>query len=111
MTTNLLIKMWQTAAQDLNMELIAPYTLPLPNGDKIQAEFLLKNFGAVNGMIVVKRFDQVSSLIDEIIKEGYGFSVLEEPSEKEKYLREDFIEILNDWGWSGKKEKIGKLGW
>jgi hypothetical protein len=103
MNTNRLVEMWQSAAKDLNLEIITPFILRLSSGIKIEAEFLVKNFGASKGMIVFKKYDQVATCVDEIVNEGYGFSVLDEPGENEQYVRDYFIEILNDWGWSGDK--------
>lgn len=56
-------------------------------------------------MIVVSRFDIVASHINEIVNDGYGFSVLGEIIENEQYARDDYIDILSDWGWSGDKSK------
>jgi hypothetical protein len=108
MTTSRLIHMWEIAANDLELEIIAPFMLFLSSNTQIKAEFLLKNFGAAKGMIVIKQYDQVAPYVDEIVKDGYGFSVLDEPGENEKYIRDDFLEILNDWGWSGEKSKKPK---
>ncbi len=101
--------MWQIAANDLNLEIITPFILMLSSGVEIEAEFLLKNFGAFKGMIVINKYDQVSGYVDEIVNEGYGFSVLDEPFENEQYSRDDYIEILSDWGWSG--DKSNKPSW
>ena len=105
MTTNRLIKTWQIAAKDLRIEIITPFILKIESGAQIKAEILLKNFGATNGMIITKDYDQIAPFVDEIVSEGYGFSVLDEPSENEQYVREDFVDILHDWGWSGEKSK------
>jgi hypothetical protein len=82
------------------------FILVLSSGVKIEAEFLLKNFGASKGMIVVNKYDIVANHTDEIVNEGYGLSVLDEPFENEQYSRDDYIEILSDWGWSGEKDKM-----
>ncbi len=101
--TNRLVKMWQTAAIDLKLEIETPFTLLLSSGEEVKGEILLKNFGATNGMIIIMQYDIVSPFIEEIVSMGYGFSVLDEPSEKEQYLQKDFVEILRDWDWHGEK--------
>ena len=105
MNPNRLIQMWQVAAKDLCLEIITPFMLVLSSGTQIRAELLLKYFGAQNGMLVINKYSQISSFVDEIVNEGYGFSVLDEPSENEQYSRAAFIEMLSDWGWSGDKSK------
>ncbi len=105
MNTNRLIHMWKIAAKDLCLEIVTPFVLILSSGIKIEAELLLENFGASKGMIVINKYDQVAPFVDEIVNEGYGFAVLDEPVENEQYIRDDFIEMLNDWGWSGGKSE------
>ncbi|MBW1982134.1 MAG: hypothetical protein JRJ12_13035 [Deltaproteobacteria bacterium] len=102
-------QMWQMAAEDLGIRIIAPFQLVLSSGVQIKAELLVKQFGAVNGMLIITNYDQVAPFVDEITNEGYGFSVLDEPRDNEKYSREDFIELLADWGWSG--EDSSKPSW
>lgn len=98
---NRLLTIWETAAKDLGLEITAPFHLTLPSGTQVEALFLVKNFGADNGMLVLMDFNEVKSCINEIISEGFGFSILDEPVENELYSRQDFIELLEDWSWSG----------
>ncbi len=96
-----LVQIWTIAAKDLKIEIIAPYLLTLPSGIQISALLLVPNFGATNGMLIVGGYDDVECCLDELMIEGYGFSILEEPGNKEQYSRQEYIELLNDWGWSG----------
>ena len=105
MRTSKLIQLWQMAAKDLGLNIIAPFTLELSSAVKIEAELLLKNFGASKGMIVFNKYDQVAPYVDEIVNAGYGFSVLEEPDKNRKYIKNGFIEMLGEWGWSGCRDK------
>jgi len=109
MNTNRLIKIWQIAAKDLDLEIITPFILMLSSGVEIETEFLLKNFGASKGIIVINEYDKISSYVDDIVNEGYGFSVLDEPFDNEQYSRDDYVEILSDWGWSG--DENNKPSW
>ena len=105
MTTDKRREIWQLAAKDLGLEIVAPFPLLLPSGKQVDAEVLLKNFGAEKGMLIINEYGQVALLVNEIINEGYGFSVIEKPKENETYKREEFIELLNEWSWSGAHEK------
>jgi hypothetical protein len=109
MNQSKLLKEFETARDDLDIELIAPFELNLGNNTKIRAEFLVKNFGARNGMLIVKDYETVAPYLKPIADLGYGFSVLEEPSGNSVYDREVFVELLSDWGWSG--DKGAKPSW
>ncbi len=102
---NSLKEEWKIAAKDLKIEIKASFTLFLPSGKKIEAELLVKNFGAKNGMIIITDYDKIKPFVDEITKLNYGYSTLEQPLPTEKYNRDYFIELLNDWGWSGDNNK------
>ena len=62
---------------------------------------MLPLFGHTRGMLIFGNFAEIKRYIDEVRDAGYGFSVLGEPPEKEKYNRDDYLEVLRDWGWSG----------
>ena len=98
-----LIKLWQIAADDLGLDIVHPYSLILPSGARVEALFLVRHFGANKGMLIIDNYRTVDCHIDELASEGYGFSVLGEPSEHEEYSQQDFIDLLIDWGWSGNK--------
>ncbi len=99
-----LIDVWTEAANDLGLCIIAPFTLVLDSGNKINARLLLKGFGHTIGMIIVTDYSSISPFTDEIIYSGYGYSTLSEPEMNECYDRQYFIDMLQDWGWSGSNE-------
>ncbi len=94
---------------DLGLEIITPFSLYLDSGD-IVAPFLLKNFGATEGIIVVYNFDDIKPHLEclkEIKSNGklcYGFSTLTEPDENFGVDLISTIEMLKDWGWTGSLE-------
>jgi hypothetical protein len=45
MFPSILIKAWQAAAQDLGIEIVVPFVLSLKNGEEVQADLLVKDFG------------------------------------------------------------------
>ena len=71
----------------------------LPELDGLgEVQALIPDFGAKNGMLIVSTFDQIEPFADEILRLGYGFSVI---SPADDYVRDDAIEMLMDWGWTG----------
>ena len=104
-----LAKKWEAAADDLGIEIVAPYSVQVDNNVTIRADLLVRNFGARNGMLVVTDYGTVKSYVQQLVKLGYGFSVLEEPAEGESYDRETLIHMLSDWSWSGPEDR--KPGW
>jgi hypothetical protein len=52
-------------------------------------------------MLIFEDFDQVGSFVDELLRAGYGFSVLGAPAENEEFDPDSFKHIILDWGWSG----------
>lgn len=105
MNQNRLIDIWRTAANDLGITIVAPFSLKTTSGKIIEADLLVNNFGSSKGMIIVKRYESISQYTKEIAEMGYGFSVMDEPGVDENYDKDCFIEILTDWGWNGEQSK------
>ena len=103
MTKSKLLREWETARDDLGIEIIAPYEVDLGNNVKIRAEILVRNFGGRNGTLIFTNSDVFWPCRDQLCNLGYGYSVLEEP--KETYDREIFIEMLSEWEWDGDEAK------
>ena len=95
-----LLKTWKKSASKLGFELITPFTLVFPSGNKVEPLCLLPDFGAPSGMLIFGEYHQVEPFLDEVRDAGYGFSVMSEPLESEIEAC-DYIDVLNDWGWSG----------
>jgi hypothetical protein len=96
-----LITAWQKAAEALGLEIVAPFALPLQTGEALAVPLLVKSFGAPNGMLIVRDYNQVRLRLKDIAEAGYGFSVLDEPNEHEPFILDGYKDILRDWGWSG----------
>jgi hypothetical protein len=97
---------WRTAAKDLRLETVVPFTLKTETFS-ITAEILLKHFGAENGMLIVSDYKIIEPHHDKIIQLGYGYATLTEPDQDWPFTAEEkeaFIEMLSDWGWFGPGE-------
>jgi len=94
---------WEEARDDLGIEIVAPYEVDLKNGIKVRAELLVRTFGARIGTLVFTEIDAVWPHRNELSSLGYGYSVLDEPTDKanELYDRELFIDMLSEWEWTG----------
>jgi hypothetical protein len=99
-----LLAFWEKAAKELRFEIEVPFSLLLDSDHEVKALFLVKQFGAPNGMLILSKNEDKQPYSDEIISAGYGYSVLSEPLKNEEFDSDDFIELLEDWGWSGSEE-------
>lgn len=88
---------WRQAAEDLGFEFIAPFTLP-DGHETLTYLGLVPQFGSPKGMLVILglHYDRHIRAAEQ---HGYGYSCFSEHSER--YDRVSFIDVLNDWGWSG----------
>jgi hypothetical protein len=92
-----LARAWLKAADDLQIEVVAPFRLE----SGFQFVALVRFFGAPNGMLVLDSWDEERAAAAENF--GFGFSCMDSPF-YETYDRERFIEVLTDWTWTGDPE-------
>jgi hypothetical protein len=89
-------KAWQQAAADLGIRVVAPFTLTMADGQALEFEAHVLDFGSRTGAIAMS---QESRKFDEMAQLGHWCSVLTESYRT--YDRQFFIDTLNDWGWFG----------
>jgi hypothetical protein len=103
MEDDLVSHAWRKAAEDLGIEVVAPFLVELPNGESRQFLALVKGFGTSSGTLVdALRYSFADAFRedDEIAKRlGLSFSLVN-PEAYADYDREHFIETLLDWGWA-----------
>jgi hypothetical protein len=94
---------WCKAAEDLGIEVVAPFSAELPGGHKRQFVALVKRFGTANGTLINLLSDSFAGTLDEdggfAEQLGFCYSQLN-PACYEVYEREHFIDTLIDWGWA-----------
>lgn len=93
---------WLKAQKDLGLTILLNHKVELNDKSFVKAEVLLKDFGAKNGMLLFCDFGYIKKYTKHLIDLGYGYSILSGNSCN--YNRDDFIEMLSDWGWSGDKD-------
>ncbi len=96
-----LLTEWKHVAHDLGIAVEGPFDLMLPSGACVRAPVLVHHFGGPKGMLVLTNSTVAEKWTDEIVRAGYGFSVMDEPSSSGDYARDVCIEVLEDWGWFG----------
>lgn len=98
-----LAERWSIIADALDLRIVAPFSMHLPSGQRVDADVLLMDFGAPKGMLLVTGDDEVWNHRDAIIRAGYGFSVLNDPGLTSLELQA-VLEMLRDWGWTGSRD-------
>ena len=68
------VQAWLTAAADLGIEVVAPFVLPVENGE-IRCVAVVKQFGYRNGTLVSRRGDvaewqEMRDLLDQVLTLG-----------------------------------------
>lgn len=92
---------WRALAERWGLSVEAPFRVEV-SGASVEVPVLLRDFGALRGMLLVTDFDLIAKYASELVDQGYGFSCLSEPSGAHGPADDDaFVEMLGDWGWSG----------
>ncbi len=100
MNSTTLIQAWRLAAEDLGIEIVAPFVLSLPSGEQVHADVLVKDFGPM--LVSTEAAEEMfRRLGDQLAADGYGYSVF--CGEELAYDRKRFVEVLRDWGWTGEE--------
>jgi hypothetical protein len=95
---------WRRVSADLQIEIISPFGLVLPNGQELTVTALVRNFGQNSGMLVAESYEMIKAYQKDFVDLGYGYAVNIGGSPDE-YNRSLMIEILQDWGWSGPRDQ------
>ncbi len=90
---------WKQVAEDLGLNVEAPFNLILENGTTIEFDALVRDFGAPLGMLITTDFKKVEKI--DLTKMGYGFSTMSHPAGNRGHDTASFKHVLKDWGWSG----------
>lgn len=90
------------ACNKLGIEIELDYVLSLTEDKKINTVAYIPSFGGPKGMLIVSSSKGISQVWDNL---DYGFSVLDEPHDKEEFDLDSFKEMFIDWGWSVENPK------
>jgi hypothetical protein len=98
------ILFWKRVGEDLGIDVVTPFEVSFPDGSRVQVSALVRDFGAARGMLVDADYEILKPHTHKVIECGYGYSANLGHS-PEQYDRSAFIEVLQDWGWSGAAHK------
>jgi hypothetical protein len=56
-------------------------------------------------MLIVRSYEEVQDMLEQLKQAGYGFSVLDEPHPGEDFDLESFREMFLDWGWAADESR------
>jgi hypothetical protein len=90
---------FKKACEALGLDIHLDYAIDLESKKQIMCPVYIPHLGNTKGMIVVTTFYEIKGVERELLKQGYGYSCISEPSGA--FQKEAFIELFNDWGWSG----------
>ena len=91
------VSAWHSVASKLGLAIDEPCEIVLKDGTVIRAAAYIRNFGAPRGMVVDPDFAALRPFVDLLGENGFGFSAMEIEGDAMA-----LIEVLADWGWSGK---------
>ena len=87
------------ACEALGIRIDLGFKLSCHDGHEVRSIARLHDVGAPNGMLVVGTFEEVQDYHSYLISEGFGYSVLDEPGDKEVFDLEIYREMFCEWGW------------
>jgi hypothetical protein len=97
---------WHQAARDLGIEIETPFRFDLPDGTQFEFDVLVKGFGWPNGTVTADDYATQIEPYESVLKQlGYGWTVYLQPGPSEIYDRDNYVEMLREWGWCGPTEK------
>jgi len=91
-------RQWQYAARQRGLKVKIPFFAALEDGERVSAEVLLEGFGATRGMLIVSDFAAIEKKTASILRSGFGYSCMSQPSEGEVTSVETIDDVLQDWG-------------
>ena len=87
----------RTAGAALDVEVVTTFEVVLSSGRAICAEALVVGLGAPKGMLIVTSMRELGAARQELVSQGYGYSVLSEPTPNEEFDLDSFKEMFEDW--------------
>ncbi|MGN6726418.1 MAG: hypothetical protein ACTHLZ_10900 [Tepidisphaeraceae bacterium] len=99
---------WADHASRFSLDVTIPFRVVVDRHE-IEIPVLLKQFGGRRGMLLVTRYGLIRDYADRLVTMGYGYSCLSEPGSTSQTDDVGFVEMLQDWGWSGDAPEPGWL--
>ena len=98
-------KAWRRAANELCIEVIAPFFIELEDQSECEFIALIKGFGTSKGTLICSP-EECDDLGYSYLAEDHGYHCSGLYAVYEEYDKDHFIDTLNDWGWFGDESAI-----
>jgi RNAse (barnase) inhibitor barstar len=92
---------WRRAAKALGVCIEGPTRIELSLDVALEAEMLVRGFGARSGTLVFARTDQYAPFFEQLRERGFTASSWEPYRDGEEAGLTDLVDVLGDWGWCG----------
>jgi hypothetical protein len=92
---------WERAAKVLGVEIEGPTRVTLSPEVVLEAEMLVRGFGAPCGTLVFRHADQYPSFFGLLHERGLTASSFEPCSDGVECGLTELVDVLGDWGWYG----------
>jgi hypothetical protein len=96
-----MIEWLERAALSLGLVVERDYEVVLAGHATTRAAARILNVGGPMGMLVFARYEDAKHLADQLVRAGFGYTVLDQPRPNETFELESYREMAADWGWSG----------
>lgn len=89
------------ASVELGLQVEFDYKAILGDGRELLCLARIPYLGGPSGMLLFASSQAIGGHEKELLRIGFGYSVLDEPGQNESYDVDVFREMFVDWGWSG----------
>ena len=94
------------ACNDLGLPAECDFEVVLADGVSLQSIVRIAYLGGQRGMLIFRSYEEIQPYAAELIRAGYGYSVLGDPREKEEFDLDSYVEMFSDWGWTGDRTSM-----
>jgi hypothetical protein len=99
--TSTIAEWLQQGADALGLSVDFEYEVAIEGHAPVKALARIQSFGGANGMLVFSHYDDVRPYATELVRAGFGYTVLDERRPGEVFDLESYKEMMLDWGWTG----------
>jgi hypothetical protein len=91
----------ERAAQESGLEVQRNFTISFPDSEVVTSLIRVADIGGRNGMLIFNSYDALKTHAKELIEAGYGYSMMDEPSDADLFDLIELQEMFVEWGWHG----------
>jgi len=95
------VKAWERPATSLGVQIEGPVRITVSPNIVLEAEMLVRGFGARRGTLVFKNADRYPSFLKSLHEQGLTASSFGPYGDGETCSLVDLVDVLGDWGWCG----------